>query len=613
MTVLAILALAYLTLDALRLRSWVDGIHALHVVDRPLHPGHIAVVRDGVTLDEATAQAASAYLQSQSLSVVDLWPSRMPSLDYLAALSGYDPKALEDDVMAPGRTAGFALVVDRDVLERAGGRPDPCGPNELALLAAELKRCAPRRYAAARSLPSAPPPPPLRRQDHTAVLRTILGVNYPPWRVARTLFLFALAALAAASPWGIAALAIYHVQPAVVLLGQLNLRPTGILPSVLLRWPFEVARIASTWLSRSPRPMDDPEVRATYQQLLAEGPRALVDGPRTTCPLCGGGSLKNILRAREMFQRKPGIHTLTRCRGCAFVFQNPQLSERGLEYYYKDFYDGRGADTMLALLAMNRNEHCARIAEIAPHAPTDDPRFDRWLDVGGGHGHFCLLVKDARPTAGCDLMDQGAGVQDAVRRGWVDRGMQGSFPSLAPQLEGEYGVVTMSHYLEHTRDPRAELAAAATVLKPGGLLMVEVPNPESPLGRLLGGAWMPWFIPQHLNMPTMENLRQLVVAEGFDIVLRQTGQAHQPRDLTGAVVIVAHRLTRPADAPWLEPERWWHPLVRMVVSVGAFPLVVIARLGDAIIQALATPLGIHNTFRILARKPDPARTNPPRS
>src|SRR5207237_653225 len=48
------------------------------------------------------------------------------------------------------------------------------------------------------------------------------------------------------------------------------------------------------------------------------------------------------LRSRDLLQHKPGRFTLARCRACRHIFQNPRLSLAGLDFYYKDFYDGIG-------------------------------------------------------------------------------------------------------------------------------------------------------------------------------------------------------------------------------------------------------------------------------
>ena len=44
-------------------------------------------------------------------------------------------------------------------------------------------------------------------------------------------------------------------------------------------------------------------------------------------------------------------------------------------------------------------------------------------------------------------------VDEAARRGRVDTAYRGMFPDLAPNLPRSYDIVSMHHYLEHTRDP----------------------------------------------------------------------------------------------------------------------------------------------------------------
>ena len=69
----------------------------------------------------------------------------------------------------------------------------------------------------------------------------------------------------------------------------------------------------------------------------------------------------------------------------------------------------------------------------------------------------------------------------------------------------------MSHYLEHTPDPRAEFDAARMALASGGHLLIEVPNPESILGRILGRCWVGFLQPQHLHLLSPRNMAALRV------------------------------------------------------------------------------------------------------
>jgi len=58
--------------------------------------------------------------------------------------------------------------------------------------------------------------------------------------------------------------------------------------------------------------------------------------------------------------------------------------------------------------------------------------------------------------------------------------------------------ISLWHVLEHLRDPREMLAAAAERLEPGGVLALGVPNPRSLQFRLLGTRWAHLDAPRHL-------------------------------------------------------------------------------------------------------------------
>jgi hypothetical protein len=89
----------------------------------------------------------------------------------------------------------------------------------------------------------------------------------------------------------------------------------------------------------------------------------------------------------------------------------------------------------------------------------------------------------------------------------------------------------MYHYLEHTREPFSELDAAAKILPVGGYLLVELPNPESWFGRVLGRMWMSWFQPQHQHMIPVRNLVQALAVRGLSTVAVERGAAHRYGDL----------------------------------------------------------------------------------
>jgi SAM-dependent methyltransferase len=223
----------------------------------------------------------------------------------------------------------------------------------------------------------------------------------------------------------------------------------------------------------------------------------------------------------------------------------------------------------------------------------------RWLDVGGGHGHFCCVAKGLWPETRFDALDLSESIEEAVRRRWVDEGFRGLFPDKAGELAGRYDVVSMSHYLEHTREPEAEIRAAATALGPKGWLMIEVPDPEFVMGRILGRFWLPWFQPQHQHLLSVKNLTKILEAHGFEPMTWHRGAAHQPVDFWAGAFLVLSAIAPKPDVPWRPPhgagKRWWRTIVLALAVAGG-------RVIDLVLKGIFERAKVSNTYRVLARK-----------
>ena len=105
-----------------------------------------------------------------------------------------------------------------------------------------------------------------------------------------------------------------------------------------------------------------------------------------------------------------------------------------------------------------------------------DPRGLRVLDLGCGGGHNGALLKHAgaREVVGIEL-HAGAAAQARKR---LDAVVQGNLAHLdLAQLGDEpFDAILASDVLEHLAEPEAVLARALTRLRPGGVVVVSLPN-----------------------------------------------------------------------------------------------------------------------------------------
>ena len=190
------------------------------------------------------------------------------------------------------------------------------------------------------------------------------------------------------------------------------------------------------------------------------------DGSRSrTCRLCGG--------AADTASR--GAPEIVRCKACALLSlaEIPSREEREAQYQDEYYAKDTGARFLGIIEAALRFLKQLRIRSIL--------RLCRGpgsiLDVGCGRGDLIQLFQERGWNALGTQVSRTAA--EAARR---LRGVEvviGELPalSLAPQ---SFDVVTFLHVLEHLDRPGDYLSEARSLLRPGGLLVIEVPNCAGP-------------------------------------------------------------------------------------------------------------------------------------
>ena len=157
--------------------------------------------------------------------------------------------------------------------------------------------------------------------------------------------------------------------------------------------------------------------------------------------------------------------------------------------------------------------------------------------------------------------------------------------------------VVIWHVLEHIDDPRGTLEEVARILRPGGRLIVAVPNFSSAQARWTGAAWFHLDLPRHLYHFPLAALEELLKSAGFAIesvhhfslrqnpfgwiqsVLNRFGGL--PRN--GAYTLL-HRRSAGAMAPFDTRTRFW---LRLWLVLGT-PLALLATLLETLFRSGAT-------------------------
>lgn len=224
------------------------------------------------------------------------------------------------------------------------------------------------------------------------------------------------------------------------------------------------------------------------------------------CPACGGSSLRS-------FDLGAG-HQLRRCERCATV--SAERYADPAEVYVDGYMFGEAGQFGLDVRHPVFQAYLARVADrrirMIEHAT--GIRGGSLLDVGSGTGEV-LLAARRRGWRGHGVEPERSGAQMAR-----DRGLEVTISTLEDSglPERSFDVVSAFHVLEHIPDSRAFLRMVARWARPGGYVVVEVPNWASYQRRALAQSW-PGLRPlEHLVHFTPRTLPATVRGAGLDPV-----------------------------------------------------------------------------------------------
>lgn len=220
------------------------------------------------------------------------------------------------------------------------------------------------------------------------------------------------------------------------------------------------------------------------------------------CVACGSAGL-------QAFETRVDKSEIWRCRRCGTACRHPQPPREELdEHYSADYY---GADNVKFIGVIERviewqtRKRAAGIDKQIGHS-------GRILEIGCGRG--LLLLELAKLGHECHGTERS---ELAARRARATGGIhvytkpleECGFP------EGSFDFVILWHVLEHLTDPAQTLQLLAKILRPGGVLWLEVPNLSSWQAQVSGMNWFHLDAERHLFHFTADGLQRLLVRHRF--------------------------------------------------------------------------------------------------
>jgi len=268
----------------------------------------------------------------------------------------------------------------------------------------------------------------------------------------------------------------------------------------------------------------------------------------TSCPSCGGKSAQ-IIANRDGKTNEPLI-TIS-CSDCGLGRIDPLPTDQELaDWYatqYRQAYKSAVQPALRHVLRAGRNAQ-QRWQWLRENSPGLDPAQStqpkQSLDIGSSSGEFVYLLQTLGFKAKGIEPHEGYA---AYARSMLDIDVKNGTlqQCLSSEASQSLDLISMFHVLEHLPEPLPALRSIGEILKPEGLLYIEVPNAT----RLCSPHYM--FFRAHTLYFTGPSLRNLLKHSGFKIV------SHNPDSSDNLSVVAQYAPTTNAS----HPKDVSHPLV----------------------------------------------------
>ena len=212
---------------------------------------------------------------------------------------------------------------------------------------------------------------------------------------------------------------------------------------------------------------------------------------REDCPACGHLTFSNFLICTDHSVSGESF-ALVQCKHCSHVFTNPKPDQSKLPDYYKsDSYishTNRALNPVQWIYKLIRYK-TIRNKENLIHKLSGNK--GSLLDYGCGTGQF---------------------LNHCIKAGWNGTGIEpdASARSIAKQSDltvlssineagNTFDIITAWHVLEHVPEPFETMNSFIRMLKPGGKIVLGLPNHKSYDAKNYGSYWAGYDVPRHLS------------------------------------------------------------------------------------------------------------------
>lgn len=235
-----------------------------------------------------------------------------------------------------------------------------------------------------------------------------------------------------------------------------------------------------------------------------------------TCDFCDSDDTE-LLYGCDDWGKMYGVDfTLVRCKICGLMYLNPRPRQDVITSFYPEEYApfriAIEQETSVMMKWMRRHKLVKRRRIVEKFSGFETGSI---LDVGCATGLFLNEMQRAGWQAmGVEIVESAANY--ARQQFGLDIFL--GFLDDVPFQRASFDVITFWDVLEHTFSPKKTLRKTNELLKPGGIVAINIPNWDSPDRVWFGPYWIGLDPPRHLFVFTRKTLENMLEDAGFQVI-----------------------------------------------------------------------------------------------
>lgn len=239
---------------------------------------------------------------------------------------------------------------------------------------------------------------------------------------------------------------------------------------------------------------------------MGNSPQISSTSPGNRCDVCGAKDWRQLFATSDRLRLSTEPFSIIECAQCKVWRTLPEMSEEELgQFYPNDYWGGEPTEEWIQNSQSDKTDFIKQCQLEG----------GRILDVGCGAGFFLRALPEK------SWLRYGVEIgSEAAKAAAASLGQEHIFQGTLIESKFEkasFDVITFWSALEHTNEPRMNLVEARRIMKPGGTIVIQVPNAASYQAKIFKGNWFSLDAPRHRYHFNLQNLKQILEATGFTI------------------------------------------------------------------------------------------------